>query len=57
MHADAGSSGRVVFTNLEAGRYTLRIVAKASNGERDIERRRIFIGTHIGNLSYKMTIA
>ena len=39
----SGSKGRVAFTNLEAGRYTLRIVAEASNGERDVETRVVHI--------------
>ena len=40
----AGSSGSVRYDSLPSGTYIFRIVAKAANGERDIDRRKIHIG-------------
>jgi len=42
-HLHSGSSGSVQYS-LSPGTYTLRVVAKATNGEREIERRKIHIG-------------
>jgi len=40
----SGSSGSVRYDGLSLGTYTLRVVAKPTNGEREIERRKIHIG-------------
>ena len=40
----AGSSDSVRYDSLPSGTYIFRIVAKAANGERDIDRRKIHIG-------------
>ena len=42
----SGSSGSVRYDSLSPGTYTLRIVARAANGEREIERRKIYIGRY-----------
>ena len=42
----SGSSGFVRYDGLSPGTYTLRIVARAANGEREIERRKIHIGRY-----------
>ena len=42
----AGSSGSVRYDSLSSGTYIFRIVAKAANGERDIDRRKIHIGMY-----------
>ena len=42
----SGSSGFVRYDSLSPGTYTLRIVARAANGEREIERRKIHIGRY-----------
>ena len=34
------------YDGLSPGTYTLRIVARAANGEREIERRKIHIGRY-----------
>ena len=39
-----GSSGRVSYSDLAPGRYTLRVVAKASKGQRAVIRRTVHIG-------------
>ena len=45
-HLHSGSSGSVQYS-LSPGTYTLRVVARAANGEKEIERRRFHIGTYI----------
>ena len=42
----SGSSGSVRYDSLSPGTYTLRIVARAASGEREIERRKIYIGRY-----------
>ena len=42
----SGSSGSVRYDSLSSGTYILRIVARAVNGEKDIERRKIHIGMY-----------
>ena len=42
----SGSSGSVRYDSLSSGTYVFRIVARAANGEKDIERRKIHIGMY-----------
>ena len=42
----AGSSGSVRYDSLSSGTYIFRIVAKAANGEKYIDRRKIHIGMY-----------
>ena len=42
----AGSSGSVRYDSLSSGTYIFRIVARAANGERYIDRRKIHIGMY-----------
>ena len=46
VHDCSGSSGFVRYESVSPGTYTLRIVARAANGEREIERRKIHIGRY-----------
>ena len=42
----AGSSGSVQYSSLSPGSYNLCVVARAVNGEREIERRKFHIGMY-----------
>ena len=44
LFSSAGTSGNVRYDSVPEGRYVLKLTARASNGERDIVRRKIVVG-------------